>query len=112
MQVTNHHVLSVTSTQRTALRFSHNLADIQVLIIHAAYQTGLNIDPSKTRLDYIVVHNSNEDTQTQAKGRYRGDIDVVYTREKSSECEYVIAQEAIAPYLGIRLYTKDKKELC
>lgn len=86
--------------------------DIQVLIINAAYQTGLNIDPNKTRLDYIVVHNSNEDTQTQAKGRYRGDIDVVYTREKSSECEYVIAQEAIAPYLEIRLYTEDKKELC
>lgn len=86
--------------------------DVQVLIINAAYQTGLNIDPEKTRLDYIVVHNSNEDTQTQAKGRYRGDIDTVYIREKSGECEYIIAQESIAPYLGIRLYKDDKKKLC
>lgn len=86
--------------------------DIQVLIINAAYQTALNIDPEKTRLDYIVVHNSNEDTQTQAKGRYRGDIDIAYIREKNSECEHIIAQETIAPYLGIRLYPEDKKEFC
>ncbi|MFR7755329.1 MAG: hypothetical protein ACLU0T_06430, partial [Bacteroidales bacterium] len=85
--------------------------DVQVLIINSAYETGLNISPEKSHLDYIAIHNSNEDTQAQVRGRYRGDIDLVYLKTKTDQKIYEIPPEIIEPYLGKRLYTEQKREL-
>lgn len=72
--------------------------DVQVLLINAAYQTGLNIRPEKSHLDYIIVHSSDQSVQVQARGRYRGDIDVLYRKVKDPV--YEISEEKIAPYLS------------
>ena len=88
--------------------------DIQVLIMNTAYETGLNIRPEKSRLDYIVVHNSNDDTVTQVRGRYRGDLDTLYRRVKPDGCEEFIRpvdDSLIAPFLGMRLGKNDKRML-
>lgn len=86
--------------------------DVQVLLINAAYETGLNIRPEKSHLDYIVVHDSNEDTQIQVRGRYRGDIGTVYYRKKPGHGSREMPKGAIVPYLDRRLTPDDKKELC
>lgn len=86
--------------------------DVQVLLINAAFETGLNIRPEKSRLDYVVVHESSEETQVQARGRYRGDIGVAYYKKFSDERpEHVIDAEAVAPYLERKLTAADTKEL-
>lgn len=85
--------------------------DVQVLILNAAYQTGLNIDPRKTRLDYIVVHNSNRDVQAQVLGRYRGDIATAYLKT-TEQGEYTIPQDIIERYLNRKLFKGDKDSLC
>lgn len=85
--------------------------DVQVLFINAAYETGLNIRPEKSHLDYIVVHDKDEETQVQVRGRYRGDIGMVYNRKNSEEVSMKIPEDVIAPYLDRRLVTNDKKEL-
>lgn len=84
---------------------------VQVLVINAAYETGLNIRPDKSHLDYIVVHNANEDVQTQVRGRYRGDIDTVYYRDDPGDEGREVSHEAIEPYLGVKLTKSDKNEL-
>ena len=89
--------------------------DIQVLIMNTAYETGLNIRPEKSRLDYIVVHNSNDDTVTQVRGRYRGDLDTLYRRVKPDGYDEFIRpidNSLIAPFLGMRLGNNEKNELC
>lgn len=85
--------------------------DVQVLFINAAYETGLNIRPEKSHLDYIVVHDANDETQVQVRGRYRGDIETVYLRKKSEEVSMSIPEDIIAPYLDRRLTPDDKREL-
>lgn len=86
--------------------------DVQVLLINAAFETGLNIRPEKSHLDYVVVHESSEETQIQARGRYRGDIGVAYYKKFSDERpEHVIDAETVAPYLERKLTTADTKEL-
>lgn len=86
--------------------------DLQVLVVNGAYETGLNIRPEKTRLDYVVVNDTNEETITQARGRYRGDLKTLYqktTKDKGEE--RYIDPSVIDPYLGVKLYGKTKDEL-
>lgn len=85
--------------------------DVQVLILNAAYQTGLNIDPKKSHLDYVIIHNTNKDAQTQARGRYRGDIDTVYLKSNNTICKEV-NPDTILPFLDRELNQTDKDKLC
>ena len=85
--------------------------DIQVLIINAAYETGLNIQPEESHLDYVIVHDASKDTQIQARGRYRGDIDVVYRKVEPSSETQTVDPGKIAPYIGKRLRRADKDQV-
>lgn len=84
--------------------------NIQVLIINAASQTGINI---KSPIDYIVVNSTDEDVVTQAIGRVRHDIDTVYllTRD-SSDFAYLPQTKFDRKWLDIPLYKEDKEALC
>lgn len=86
--------------------------NVKVLVINAAYETGLNIRPSATHLDYIVVHSTNEEVQTQVRGRYRGDIDTVYYHGSYEEYDKELDITVLPRFLCRPLYTADKKELC
>lgn len=89
--------------------------DVQVLVFNAAYETGLNIKPEKSHLDYAVIHNTNKDTIVQARGRYRGDIDTLYVKRKKSDVDDIsnreIDPDTVKPYLDIRLLKADKDRL-
>ena len=60
--------------------------DIDLLIINASYETSINIrqdeNNPKTRIDYIIVNTSNEDTITQVRGRYRDRLDTLYIHSR------------------------------
>lgn len=73
-----------------------------MVIVNASCETGINIGG---KVDYIVVHNSSEDTRTQIRGRYRKDL----------ECLYVHSNNTISvpeEFLDCKLFTKEKGELC
>ena len=83
---------------------------IQVLLINAASETGINII---SPVDYIVVNDSNPDTQIQAVGRVRHDVDAVYLRDYSSTNYIYITQARLEnKWLDRRLYEEDKELLC
>ena len=58
-------------------------------------------------LDYMIVHSSEEDTRTQARGRYRDDLDVLYVYEQASEQDIVVPDD----FLDVYIYKEDKTKL-
>jgi hypothetical protein len=83
---------------------------VQVLLINAASETGINIT---SPVDYIVVNDSNPDTQIQAVGRVRHDVDAVYLRDYNSQnYTYISHNRLAAKWIDRRLYEEDKKLLC
>lgn len=83
--------------------------DIQVLIINAATETGINI---KSDVDYVVINSTDEDTVIQVIGRIRHDVDTVYYLEKNRNGTVYISYEQIKDWLNKSLTTDDKNNLC
>lgn len=79
--------------------------DVQVLFINRSCETSINI---YTRLDYVVVHSSEEDVQIQARGRYRGDLEILYVYDECGEDELIIDDK----WLNRPLTKEDKSALC
>lgn len=88
--------------------------DVQVLVFNASYEAGVNIKSEKSHVDYVIVHNSNSDTITQARGRYRGDLDTLYQKKdpnKLDEEVREIDEEFLRPYLGKLLGKAERDEI-
>ena len=82
--------------------------DVQVLLINAASETGINI---KSDVDYIVVNSGDPDTVTQVIGRVRNDIHTAYVlAETCKEQPYISHLDE--KWLNRWLSTEDKEELC
>ena len=84
--------------------------NIQVLLINAASETGINIT---SPVDYVVVNDSNPDTQVQAVGRVRHDLETIYLRDLSpSKFTYIPYHYIDKKWLNRPLYAEDKNVLC
>lgn len=84
--------------------------NVQVLLINASSETGINI---KSPVDYVVVNDSDPDTQTQAVGRVRHDLETVYLRDLDpSKFTYIPYYAVDEKWLNRPLYTEDKEALC
>ena len=79
-------------------------AKYNLLIINASAETSIKI---KSPVDYVVVHSSNDDTQIQVRGRVNGDLQRIYL-PTTTDTPFVVPDE----FLGKRLFTKDKANLC
>lgn len=49
--------------------------NVDVLLINKSCETSISI---KSNIDYMIVHSSQRDVQTQAIGRYRNDLETLY----------------------------------
>ena len=78
--------------------------DVQILFINKASETSINIE---SHVDYIIVHSSEQDVITQARGRFRGDLKILYHYDKDEEDIIVLKDK----WLNKKLYTEDKNEL-
>ena len=58
------------------------------------------------KLHYFVAHTTNADSITQARGRYRGDLETLYCYDRNN-----IELDVPKEFLEIRLYQEDKKRL-
>ena len=77
--------------------------EYDMFIINASSETSINIFGD---LDYIVIHNQEEETQIQVRGRYRDDLDSLYL------LNYACVPYVPAEFMGVKLFTEDKKRLC
>lgn len=76
--------------------------EYDLVIINASSETSISI---KSKVDYIVIHNRDEDIQTQVRGRFRGDLDRLYILDYT-------AVNVPESFLERKLFSEDKNELC
>lgn len=82
--------------------------NIDILIINASLQTGINI--KNNTIDWVLVNSTNKTTQIQARSRVRKDIDRLYLKSDDAEISNDI--ELDEKWLNRPLTSKDKQELC
>lgn len=75
-----------------------------LFIFNKSCETSINL---RGHLDYIIVHSREEDTRTQARGRYRDDLDVLYVYEPDVEQDIVVPDD----FLDVSIYKEDKTKL-
>lgn len=93
---------------RDSIIMSGRIPDnIDVLIINASYETGINIYDE--RVEFVAINSKNTDSCDQGRGRIRKDIDVLYLLDPDAkEIEPI---EIDRKWLNRVLLTDDKKLL-
>ena len=77
--------------------------EYDVVVINASSETSINI---RGKIDYIVIHSTEEEVRVQVRGRYRDDLEELYVYDRKSSLE-------VPPeFLDVRLFTEEKEELC
>ena len=74
-----------------------------LLIINSSSETSLKI---KSKVDYVIVHSTNPDTQVQVRGRVNNDLKTLYLPMEGTPT--IRIPEA---YIGKRLFAEGKREL-
>lgn len=75
-----------------------------LLIINSSSETSIKI---KSHVDYVIVNNTDIDTQVQVRGRVNGDLKNLYLLNDGT-APVMLPDE----FLGVRLFTEDKARLC
>ena len=74
-----------------------------LVIINASSETSISIFG---KVDYIIVHCQDEDTQTQVRGRYRETLQTLFV------LNYDVEIKVPTDFVGRDLFTEEKAELC
>lgn len=77
--------------------------DLEVLFINKSCETSINIFGS---INAMYIHCGDEDVVTQARGRYRGNLECLYVYKQ--DIKTVIIEDE---FLNVPLYTEDKERL-
>ncbi len=93
----------------TVLREETIPEDIDLLVINRASETCIKLQGSKRKVDYMIIHYAQTETQIQVRGRYCGDIPVLYLHSTDVDASKIEVPEC---FLGKSLFLSDKKELC
>ncbi|MBR3017061.1 MAG: hypothetical protein IKH57_08285 [Clostridia bacterium] len=86
-------------------------AGTDLLVINASSQTCIKIDGKKRPIDYIVVHNQDEEVITQVRGRYHGDLPTLYYHSIDDTNRYKCTRIP-DNFMNTRLYEKEQQALC
>ena len=83
--------------------------NIDLLVINAASETCIKIQGEKRKVDYMIIHHTNEETQTQVRGRYCGDLPKLYLHSTTLNPMVIVVP---TDFLGRKLFPEDKEALC
>ena len=88
--------------------------NVDLLVINRASETCIKIRESKRKIDFMIVHDKNEEIRTQVRGRYHGDLETFYYHSVEDANRYAVEnnREVIEPFLNRRLFAGDQSELC
>jgi len=75
-----------------------------LFIFNASCETSINI---RGQVDYFIAHTTNPTHITQARGRYRGDLETLYVFDHESGEPLIVPDE----FLDIQLFKEDQQEL-
>ena len=86
-------------------------ANLDLLVINAASETCIKINGEKRKVDYMIVHNKNEEVCIQVRGRYHGDLQTFYYHNVE-DWNNLACRDIPTHFLNVRLYSADRDELC
>ena len=86
-------------------------ANLDLLVINAASETCIKINGEKRKVDYMIVHNKNEEVCIQVRGRYHGDLQTFYYHNVE-DWNNLACRDITTHFLNVRLYSADRDELC
>ena len=75
-----------------------------LFIFNASCETSINI---RGRMDYFIAHTTNPTSITQARGRYRGDLETLYLFNRDTTEPIIVPDE----FLDIQLFTENQRDL-
>ena len=78
-------------------------AQYNLLIINSSSETSLKI---KSKVDYVIVHSTNPDTQVQVRGRVNSDLKTLYLPMEGTPT--IRVPDA---FIGKKLFAEGKREL-
>lgn len=85
---------------------------VDLLVINRASETCIKIQETRRKVDFMIVHDKNEEIRTQVRGRYHGDLDTFYYHSLEDANRYKIKQNGVpVRFLNRPLYTEDMEEL-
>ena len=88
-------------------------ADIDLLVINASSETCIKIQGEKRKVDYMIVHDKNDEVKTQVRGRYHGDLPVFYYHDIEAANTFTAKHiELPERFLNVRLYSDQWDEVC
>ncbi len=86
--------------------------ETDLLVINRASETCIKIQEKKRKVDFIIVHDKNEEIKTQVRGRYHGDLETFYYHSVDDTNRARIANQKVpSKFLNRPLYTEDMEEL-
>lgn len=97
------------SLRETVLTDEYIPDDLDLLVINASSETCIKIQSEKRKVDYMIIHTSDEEIQIQVRGRYCGDLSMLYLHDT-----VIISENIQVPvtFINKKLFNKDKEELC
>lgn len=78
--------------------------EYNLLFINASSETSIKI---KSKVDYVIIHSTNEDTQIQVRGRVNNDLKYLYLPAIAIK-DITIPSE----FLNVPLTSREKSRLC
>lgn len=78
-------------------------SDVDLLVINAASETCIKIDSKKRKVDYMIIHYKDEELQIQVRGRYDGDLPILYYHDVE-EANREKCRNIPESFLNTRLY--------
>ena len=85
--------------------------DIDLLVINRASETCIKIKEKNRKVDFMIVHDKNEEIKTQVRGRYHGDLSEFYYHDLDAWNRNQVKKHPLPEeFLGRRLYTEDLKD--
>ena len=85
------------------LKSSEIPSETDVLLFNASCLTGVNI---ASRVDAVIIDDYDVDTQTQARGRIRSDINELYILSKEPDYFHIPSD-----FIGVPIYQDDKADV-
>lgn len=88
--------------------------DLDLLVINAASETCIKIQPDMQRpIDFMIVHNCNEEIKTQVRGRYNADLKDFYYHNVQEGNDNLVQDNPLPEhFMERRIYSEDWKEIC
>ena len=106
------HTPEQNELRKTVLEKETIPENVDLLVINRASETCIKIKEENRKVDFMIVHDKNEEIRTQVRGRYHGDLAQFYFHDNDALNRYKIQTHPVPDrFLNRPLSTEEIREL-